>query len=75
MSEVDEPRDAHSFRYQSAFVDCVRMQNTPVQGPGHLASRDPATEVNHDFITPLGYYDDADQMLLENATWPEWGTG
>ena len=42
--------------------------------PASDPARDPATEVNHDFITPLGYYDDADQMLLENATWPEWGT-
>ena len=50
------------------------MQTPPSKDPA-TPSRDPATEVNHDFITPLGYYDDADQMLLENATWPEWGTG
>ena len=60
---VDQPRDAHSFRYRAHLWAACECKH-PVQGPA-TPSGDPATEVNHDFITPLGYYDDADQMLLE----------
>ena len=35
----------------------------------------PVKEINNDFISPLGYYDDSDQILMENVAWDEWGTG